>query len=113
MSDFWDYLDNLMETCPLVVDRPKNSVHPRFPQLVYPLDYGYLKGTSAGDGSGVDVWVGSQSCTRIDAGVLTIDLVKRDIEFKILYGCSKEEIDTILAFHNDASMRALLVRREG
>ncbi len=45
----------------LVVDRPKGSAHPRYPEMIYPLDYGYLENTSAADGGGLDVWIGSMS----------------------------------------------------
>ena len=65
-SDFWDYLDKLVATRVLIIDRPKNTAHPRYPDLVYPLDYGYLEGTTTVDGGGVDIWIGSQSDARIE-----------------------------------------------
>ena len=36
----------------IVVDRPRGSHHPDFPEFVYELDYGYLKGTTSADGEG-------------------------------------------------------------
>ena len=63
-------------------------------------------------GGGIDVWVGSTGATRPDAIICTVDLLKRDAEIKILIGCSESEQQTILAFHNGESMRALLVRRD-
>jgi inorganic pyrophosphatase len=44
--------------------------------------------------------------------VCTVDLFKRDAEIKLLLGCSQDEQQTILHFHNGHSMRALLIRRE-
>jgi len=111
VASFWAYLDQLVATCPVKIDRPGSSQHPRYPEIIYPLDYGYLEGTGAVDGGGVDVWLGSSGVVEITAVILTVDLHKRDVEIKILLGCSKEEMQRILNFHNQTSMRALLVRR--
>lgn len=108
---FWAYLKQLVAVCPVKIDRPGRSQHPRFPEVIYPLDYGYLEGTGAVDGGGVDVWLGSSGVVEISAVILTVDLHKRDVEIKILLGCSKEEMQRILNFHNQTSMRALLVRK--
>jgi len=58
VTDFWKRLDDLVATKRLVVDRPRGNHHPRYPEMVYPLDYGYLEGTSGGDGNELDVWRG-------------------------------------------------------
>jgi inorganic pyrophosphatase len=110
-DDFWTYLDRLVAESQIVIDRPKGSHHPRFPEIVYPLDYGYLDGTTAGDGGGIDVWRGSRKAGTLSAVIMTVDLHKRDTEIKILLGCTETEIQTILDFHNDHDMRAALVRR--
>ena len=56
---FWKEMANLAGTNPIVVDRKKGTPHPRYPEMIYPLDYRYLEGTNAGDGGGIDVWFGS------------------------------------------------------
>jgi inorganic pyrophosphatase len=88
---FWSNLEELVEKCELVIDRPKGSAHPRYPSAIYPIDYGYLKGTSGGDGQGVDVWRGSLASDSVDSVVCTIDGQKRDAEIKILLGCSEDD----------------------
>jgi inorganic pyrophosphatase len=110
-SNFWTHLDSLVTQNKIVIDRPKGSRHPRYPDLVYPLDYGYLEGTTASDGGGIDVWLGSQSDRSLTGIVSTVDLKKRDTEIKILLGCTEEEIQTILNFHNDNSMGGLFIRK--
>ena len=96
----------------IVIDRPKGSAHPRYPHMIYPLDYGYLKDTSAMDGNGIDVWLGSDSSRRIDAIICTVDLVKRDSEIKLLIGCTEEEKQLALKKHNDSQyMKGILIRR--
>lgn len=110
-QDFWDYLDTLVASSQVVFDRPRGTAHPRYPDMIYPLDYGYLEGTTASDGGGIDVWAGSLDCNRLDAVVLTVDLLKRDTELKLLLGCTPAEAQTIVDFLNGFSMRALLVPR--
>jgi inorganic pyrophosphatase len=92
-NEFWTMLAQLVAESELVVDRPKGSAHPRYPDFVYPLDYGYLKGTSSADGGGIDVWKGSSDDACIDAVVCTVDFLKRDSEIKILIGCTEVEIE--------------------
>jgi F420 biosynthesis protein FbiB-like protein len=109
--EFWDYLDRLVKDNRIVIDRPKGSAHPRYPELVYPLDYGFLEGTTTIDRGGIDVWVGSSSSRSLDALALTVDLKKRDAEIKLLLGCTEGEKQVIIDFLNGGSMRARLVRR--
>ena len=59
--EFWELLDKLVENSEIVIDRPKGSAHPRYPEFVYKVDYGYLKDTNSMDKDGIDVWVGSDS----------------------------------------------------
>ena len=111
-AEFWSALDKLVETSNIIIDRPKGSAHPRYTEYIYPLDYGYLDGTSSMDGEGIDVWRGSKSDLTLNAVLCTVDLVKRDSEIKLLLGCTEAEIQTILQFHNQSEMmRGMLVRR--
>jgi inorganic pyrophosphatase len=110
-NTFWKHLDQLVATSRIVIDRPKGSAHPRYPDLIYPVDYGYLDGTTTVDGGGIDVWVGSTGTACPDAIVCTVDLLKRDAEIKILIGCSDDEQQVIVDFLNAGVMRALLIRR--
>lgn len=111
--EFWRTMDDLVAGKRIVIDRPKGTAHPRFPKIVYPMDYGYLEGTAAMDGQGIDVWVGSRPEKDADALIVTVDLMKRDSEIKLLIGLTEEEKQRVMAFHNDsASMKGLLIRRE-
>jgi inorganic pyrophosphatase len=107
---FFKAIEELVKTSEVVIDRPKGTPHPRYPEDIYPLDYGYLKGTSSGDGDGIDIWVGSLGAQQVSAIVVTVDLVKRDSEIKILLGCSVEECQVVLDRHNQGSQSASLLR---
>ena len=111
-GDFWAALDALVAQSRVVIDRPRGSAHPRNPHVVYPLDYGYLDGTSTMDGAGIDVWRGSDASRGLCALVVTVDLIKRDSEIKLLLDCTEDEVRAVMAFHSDSDfMKAMLVRR--
>jgi inorganic pyrophosphatase len=111
--DFWTRLEDLIASQELVIDRPKGSVHPRYSDLVYPLDYGYLKYTSGGDGNEIDVWRGSIADGMLVAIICTIDTKKKDIEIKLLIGCTDTEIDIVEKFYNNSYMSGIVVRKPG
>ena len=108
---FWTTLDDLVAACTLRIDRPRGTPHPRYPDLVYPLDYGYLEGTLSADGGGIDVWVGGLADKRVTAVVCTVDTVKRDSEMKILIGCTPQEAQVVLGVHNSDAQAGVLVER--
>jgi inorganic pyrophosphatase len=109
---YWKALDELVKTSGIVVDRPKGTAHPRFPTMIYPLDYGYLEGTVAGDGHEIDCWIGSLPERTVVGVVLTVDLLKRDVEAKLLLGCTAEEMQIIQVFQQGGPMSAMLLIRE-
>ena len=111
IEDFWKALDELVSNSEIVIDRPRGSAHPRFPNFIYKVDYGYLKDTTSMDGAEIDVWVGSGD-KKIDAIMCIVDLVKKDSEIKILIGCTEEEKLEVYKTHNETQyMKGILIRR--
>ena len=109
--EFWSALDTLLSQSEIIIDRPRGSAHPRFPDFIYPLDYGYLQNTTSMDGGGIDVWVGSGEKT-LDAVMCIVDLMKRDSEIKLLVGCTEDEKVTVYETHNETPfMKSILIRR--
>jgi inorganic pyrophosphatase len=109
---FWQAVDKLISSGSIVIDRPKGSAHPRYPEIRYELDYGYIENTSSMDGSGIDVWRGSLPEGKCDAIICTVDLWKRDSEIKLLIGCTEEEKTIAYNFHNASEfMKGILIRR--
>ena len=111
-NHFWKIVDELVATSEIIIDRPKGSAHPRFPERIYPLDYGYLAGTQSGDGMGIDVLLGADRSRGVTAIACTADLRKRDAELKVLLGCSEGEIETIQAFLNSEGQGCIVLRRK-
>ena len=97
---FWHEMTRLATSESIFIDRPKGKPHPRYPEMIYPLDYGYIENTSASDGDGIDVWMGSSN-TRTLTGILcTFDTFKRDAEIKLLIGCNEKDLQIIRNFNN-------------
>jgi inorganic pyrophosphatase len=98
---FWQQIRQLVMVNPIRIDRPKGSRHPRYPDVIYPLDYGYLENTSASDGGGIDVWIGSLGDRTLTGILCTFDTLKRDMEIKILLGCTDADLQIIRRFHGE------------
>ena len=110
-DEFWKALDELVSNSQIVIDRPKGTAHPKYPDVIYRVDYGYLKDTASMDGAGIGVWVGTGE-KKVDAIMCTVDLLKRDSEIKILIGCTEEEKKIVYETHNDSKyMKGILIRR--
>ena len=88
-NDFWEILDDLVNDSEIVIDRPKGTAHPRYPNFIYKVDYGYIKNTSC-----------------------IVDFMKRDSEIKVLIGCTEEEKQLIYQTHNETQyMKGIMIRR--
>jgi inorganic pyrophosphatase len=107
-TSFWQSISQLLLTTSLVIDRPRGSAHPRYPAVIYPLNYGYLENTTSSDGGGIDVWLGSlsimmnkEAVKRLTGILCTFDTLKRDAEIKLLVACSEKDIQIIRDFHRE------------
>ncbi len=112
MSNYLLALQSVVDASTVKIDRPKGSAHPRYPDYIYPLDYGFLDGSQSQDGDGIDVWCGSGDITKISGVLLIADPVKKDSEIKILLGCNYEEMKLAEACSNRGDMRAMLIINE-
>lgn len=109
---FWQKLDSLYYSSSVVIERPKYSKHPKHPDMIYPVDYGYLSETISSDGSQIDVFFGSSSNKMINSIAVSSDILKRDCEVKLLIGCTPEEERDIMHMLNVTEyQKAILIRR--
>jgi inorganic pyrophosphatase len=98
---FWIKLEELVQKNGIVIERPKGTAHPRYSDDIYPVDYGFLKNTRSSDGAEVDIWVGSVIPGTLNAVICTLDQLKGDVELKIVWGCTEEEMISINNFVNN------------
>jgi inorganic pyrophosphatase len=110
-SAFFETLERLILECGITIDRPKGMAHPRFPDLIYPINYGYINNTQSQDGDGIDVFIGDDDGSRVVGIICSVDSVKRDSEVKVLYDCTERNIQTALRMMNNGPMRGILIRR--
>ncbi|MDR2629274.1 MAG: hypothetical protein LBC30_04770 [Puniceicoccales bacterium] len=108
---FFETFERLIGECGITVDRQKGVYHPRFPDLIYPVDYGFINDTQSQDGKGIDVFKGDDESVGIVGVICSVDSVKRDSEVKVLYNCTEENIQTALKMMNNGPMRGILMRR--
>jgi len=109
----WPVWDRLIEDMGITLDRPKDSTHPVHDSIRYPIDYGYINGTSGADGEEVDIFVGTEDNGLI-AAISTTDFRKNDRELKLIYNCSPTEIYLVNGFINfdrDLMEGKLVMRR--
>lgn len=108
--EFWEEIIQITTAQQVIIDRPKGQPHPHYPEMIYPLDYGYIENTSASDGGGIDVWVGSLQTKMLTGILCTFDTLKLDAEIKILLGCTEEDVETIIDFHGQP-MKILYIQK--
>ena len=110
---FWQKIDMLLLSSDTVIDRKKNTTHPTYNSLVYPVDYGYLRDTMADSQEHISVYVGSKSNNMVEAIIVCADILKKDIEVKLVVGCTDEEENAILEFLNQTDFQKSIIIRRG
>lgn len=111
---YWDILDEFIKSNNLIIDRKKGTKHPKYLNMIYPVDYGYIANTKSMDGGGIDIFVGGEKAKRINGIICIADSVKNDSEIKIIYGCDENEIKVILNFLNNSDyMKAIFISNLG
>ena len=108
---FWQKVDTLYLSSDLTINQPKGSTHAFYNNLVYPVDYGTL-GDDVSDEK-INVYVGSLNTSRVDALVVCADILKKDIEVKLLAGCTDDETRKILEFLNQTDFQKTVIIRRG
>lgn len=95
----WAAWEALIERKGVTIDRPGGTAHPDHTSIIYPMDYGYVNGTTASDDEAVDVFCGT-AATGLVGTILTTNHRTGDREFKLLLGCAPREIYCAHGFIN-------------
>ena len=95
----WAAWDRCLAERGVTIDRPARTAHPDYPSVIYPLDYGFIPGTTSTDGEPVDVFVGSGDAGLVGL-ILTTDHRQGDREVKLLVDCTPPEVYTAHGFIN-------------
>ena len=97
----WHAWEKLIELHGVTIDRPYQSIHPDYPSIVYPINYGYINNTMGSDQEEVDIFIGTAT-NKLVAAIVTTDFRKGDREWKFIYNCTPEEIYLVNGFINYA-----------
>lgn len=95
----------LLKKIHVAVDRPLGSRHPKYPDLIYPVNYGYLPGTVSGDGEPIDAYILGLTVPVREYDGIVVAVVHRnnDAEDKLVVAdrpdrYDKAEIESLLHF---------------
>lgn len=110
---FWQKLDILYYSSELVITKAKGARHDVYDNLIYPVDYGYLKDTSTETEEHIAIYKGSNDDGRIDKVVVCVDILKKDIEVKLLLNCTSKETNDILRFLNQTDFQKSIIVSRG
>ena len=95
----WAGWERLIRENGITLDRPYRTPHPAYPEIIYPINYGYVNNTTSTDGDEVDVFVGTAQSGLVGL-LMTMDYGRGDREIKLLYNCTPEEIYLANGFIN-------------
>jgi inorganic pyrophosphatase len=110
---FWQKLDTLYFSSSIIITQPAGSAHPTYGNLIYPVNYGYLSDTLSQDETGISIYKGSLSANQVNTVIIASDILKKDIEVKLLVGCSLTEEEAILRFTNQTDFQKTILIRRG
>jgi inorganic pyrophosphatase len=89
----------------VVVDRPKGSKHPKYPETIYPINYGFIPNTISGDGMEIDAYIiGEEKSLKTFHGqVIAIIHRNDDVEIKLVVAkegsiYTRDEIESAVSF---------------
>lgn len=76
----------LGKTVEIEIDRPIGAPHPKHPEIIYPINYGYIPEVFGGDGEELDVYVLGPDTPVDKCTVRIIAIVHRsdDVEDKLV-----------------------------
>jgi inorganic pyrophosphatase len=109
---FWQKMDTIALSSKIQIVRPKDTSHPDFANLVYPVDYGCFMDMSTTESDAIHVYRGTKKPAMVQAVAVSVDILKRDMDVKVLYGCTEDEELEILRFLNQTDyQKCFLVHR--
>ena len=110
---FWQKVDTLFLSSNLKIAKHKGEVHQKFKNLIYPVEYGHLEDTISTSPSGISVYLGTQSKSKITGVVVAADILIKTIDIKLLVGCNDNETYEVLHFLNQTDFQKTVLIRRG
>ena len=77
------------------------------------MEYGHLEDTISTSSSGISVYLGTQSKSKVTGVVVAADILIKTIDIKILVGCNEQETYEVLHFLNQTDFQKTIFIRRG
>lgn len=110
---FWQKVDSLYLSGTRKIIKKKGEVHDTFKNLVYPLDYARIEDMKSVSGHGVAVYLGSENRNKVSALVIAADILEKELDVKVLAGCTEEEIEEVLRYLNQTEFQKTVLIKRG
>lgn len=109
---FWQKIDTFFLSGQLKVLHKKGETHPKFSNMIYPVDFGRLTDISGTNPDGVSVYLGSNERNTVTCLIVAADILEKSLDVKILARCTEEEEIEVLHFLNQTDyQKTVLIRR--
>lgn len=108
---FWQKVDTLYSSGDFKLKNAKGSVHPVYPSLTYPCDFGYVKTLDNGSETPMEVF--RSEGNKVTAIALCADIITKRFEVKAFVGLSDEECEEVLHFLNCTDYQKSVLLKRG
>ena len=109
---FWQKVDTLYLSSDIVITRKKMVADPKFPDIQYPCNYGYLKTLSKDSEDLVPCFVG-EGPREVTAIIICANILRKKLESLVLIGTNGEEEEKVLRFMNQTEFQKSIIIRRG
>lgn len=110
---FWQKVDTLYLSGNRNLIKKKGEHHDEFQNLVFPVDYARIEDMKSVSGHGVAVYMGSENRNKVSALVVAADILAKELDVKVLAGCTEEEIEDVLRYLNQTDFQKTVLIRRG
>ena len=108
---FWQKVDTLLMSCTLNIINHKGEHHKKYPDFIYPLDFGYLVSDLNDDSKGIACYIGHehQFC---NSAIVSVDILDGECFVQFLIGCNEQQEEQVLKFLNQSEFqKTVIIRR--
>ena len=107
---FWQKVDAAYMSGDYKTIYKKGTVHPHYPDLVFPCDYGHVD--NGVDDTSLRIFRGTKN-KKVEAVVVCANLLEKELTAIILVGVNEEEEEEILKFLNSNDFQKTIIIRRG
>lgn len=93
--NFWSMLEGMVERNGFVINNLRNSKHPEYINIQFPVAHGYIGGTHIDKYHCLNIFVGTKDDEKINGVICVIDTLQGEVSMKVIYNCTDEEVKNV------------------